>query len=129
MTSPVEHLVAAARARITELPVAAVAAGQARDALLVDVREPDEFAAGHLPGAINLPRGVLEFRIHARPAMACDASPALAPADRPLLLYCLSGGRSALAADSLRQLGFSAVASLAGGYQAWRNAGLPFATE
>ena len=101
----------------------------ARYDAIIDVRSPGEFAEDHLPGAINLPRGVLEFQIHAHPAMACTTSEALAVADRELVLYCLTGGRSALAADSLQALGFTRVRSLAGGLTAWRNADLPLTTE
>ena len=119
----VNELVAAARSRIREVEPGDCLAGEA---LVVDVREPAEFAQGHLPGAVNLPRGVLEFQIRAHPAIAgrTTGSSAL-----PLLLYCLTGGRSALAADSLGQLGFEDVRSLAGGLQAWRNAGLPVSMD
>lgn len=127
MTHTVQDLVAEARCRIEEVAPSPLAVGA--DAVVIDVREPAEYAQGHLPGAINLPRGVLEFQIHAHPAMACSTSDALAAPDRELLLYCLTGGRSALAADSLRALGFTRARSLAGGLTAWRNAGLPLATE
>ena len=122
MPVDINELVAAAQSRIREVEPGDCLAGEA---LVVDVREPAEFAQGHLPGAVNLPRGVLEFQIHAHPAMGCTTSDALAASDRPLVLYCLSGGRAALAADSLQQLGFSQVSSLAGGITAWREAGLP----
>lgn len=129
MHPTVNALIAAARSRIREVAPAEAAAWLAGEGGLIDVREPGEYAAGHLPGAVNLPRGVLEFQIHAHPAMACASSDALARPARPLLLYCLSGGRSALAADSLRQLGLPDVRSLAGGLDAWRNAGLPITTD
>ena len=118
MPASINDLVAAARARIREASPQEVAAWPAGSVALIDVREPDEYAAGHLPGAVNIPRGVLEFR-----------SQELTRPDRPLLLYCLTGGRSALAADSLRQLGFSDVRSLAGGVNAWRNDALPLELE
>ena len=123
MPVDINELVAAARSRIREVEPGDCLAGEAR---VVDVREPAEFAQGHLPGAVNLPRGVLEFQIRAHPAIAgrTTGSSAL-----PLLLYCLTGGRSALAADSLGQLGFEDVRSLAGGLQAWRNAGLPVSMD
>ncbi|WP_374321145.1 rhodanese-like domain-containing protein [Pseudoxanthomonas kaohsiungensis] len=123
MPVDINELVAAARSRIREVEPGDCLAGEA---LVVDVREPAEFAQGHLPGAVNLPRGVLEFQIRAHPAIAgrTTGSSAL-----PLLLYCLTGGRSALAADSLGQLGFEDVRSLAGGLQAWRNAGLPVSMD
>src|SRR5690606_21058247 len=101
----------------------------AGDLVLVDVREPDEYAQGHLPGAVNLPRGVLEFQIHAHPAMGCVADEAVAVPSRRVVLYCRTGGRSALAADRRRQLGFTDVWSLAGGYEAWRHTDLPVRLE
>ncbi len=129
MSTTVEALVAAARSRIRELAPADYAAWRGRDHVLIDVREPGEFAQSRLPDAVNLPRGVLEFRIHAHPAMACVASESLARQRRTLVLYCLTGGRSALAADSLGALGFTDVHSLAGGVEAWRNAGFPVTSE
>ena len=127
MARTVQDLVAEARGRIEEIAPDQLAAQD--DCVLIDVREPAEYAQGHLPGAINLPRGVLEFQIHAHPAMACTTSEALAVVDRELVLYCLTGGRSALAADSLQALGFTRVRSLAGGLTAWRNAGHPLTPE
>ncbi|MDR2012797.1 MAG: sulfurtransferase [Rhodanobacter sp.] len=122
-----KDLVASARSRIHELSPAELRAWDAHDFTLIDVREAEEYAAGYLPGAINLPRGVLEFRIETLPALVDAANPACADRARPLVVYCLSGGRSALAADSLQQLGFGKVHSLAGGFEAWRAAGLPVA--
>ena len=124
MTTTVNDLVAAARRVIREIaPASLIDAGSSP--VLIDVREPHEYAGGHLPGAINLPRGVLEFQVDAHPAMACATSPALAERSRPILVYCLTGGRSTLAAESLQRLGFTEVESLAGGFAAWRDAGLP----
>lgn len=123
MPVDINELVAAARSRIREVEPGDCLAGEA---LVVDVREPAEFAQGHLPGAVNLPRGVLEFQIRTHPAVAGRTAGSSA---LPLLLYCLTGGRSALAADSLGQLGFEDVRSLAGGLQAWRNAGLPVSMD
>ena len=128
MSLAVNDLVAAARGRIQEISPVELASATVGDRVLIDVREPGEYALGHLPGAINLPRGVLEFRIEAHPALACVASESLSARTRPLLVYCLTGGRSALAADSLQQLGFSQVSSLAGGINAWREAGQPVTT-
>ena len=121
MARTVQDLVAEARGRIEEIAPDQLAAQD--DCVLIDVREPSEYAQS------NLPRGVLEFQIHAHPAMACTTSEALAVADRELVLYCLTGGRSALAADSLQALGFTRVRSLAGGLTAWRNAGHPLTPE
>ncbi len=89
----------------------------AADTLVIDVREPDEYGQGHLPGAISIPRGMLEFRI--------SSEPALQRTERPLVVYCKTGGRAALATVSLQSMGFGQVVSLAGGYEAWLAAGLP----
>ena len=118
------RLVAESRARIREVTPAEVRAARGGPTI-IDVREPFEFDAGHLPGAVNIPRGVLEFEIEAHPAVACATHPALADRARPLLVYCRSGGRSALAAEVLGRLGFTDVVSMAGGIVAWREAGLP----
>lgn len=129
MPTTANDLVAAARSRIREVSPREAPAWPAGSAVIIDVREPEEFASGHLPGAMNLPRGVLEFRIHAHPAVACTTSAEPANPGRPLRLYCLTGGRSALAADNLRQLGFGNVHPLAGGFDAWRNEALPTTRE
>ena len=119
-----DDLVAAARGRIVEVEAKAFAAAPG-DAVVLDVREPAEFATGHLAGAVNIPRGVLEFQVDAHPALACTTDPALARKDVPLVLVCRSGGRAALAADSLQAMGFSNVRSIRGGMLAWQQAGLP----
>jgi rhodanese-related sulfurtransferase len=112
-------LVNAARSRIHEVPLAeAEAAIQRADALL-DVREADEFAAGHLPGAIHAPRGLLEFKL--------SGSPALAARDLKVALYCKTGGRAALAAAVMQDMGYLDVVSIAGGFNAWVAAGKPVA--
>ena len=127
MSLSASELVAAARSEIREIaPDAAadlLAAGS--DAVLIDVRETIEFGTGHVPGATHIPRGVLEFQVEAHPAMACATAPALAARERTVLVYCRSGGRSALAAQSLQRMGFRDVRSIAGGIQAWAALGLP----
>ncbi len=89
------------------------------DVVIVDVRDSSERQSeGAIPGSVHAPRGMLEF--HADPE--CPAHlPALDPAKR-LVLYCGTGGRSALAAKTLQDMGFEDVASLAGGFDAWREA-------
>jgi rhodanese-related sulfurtransferase len=89
------------------------------DVVTVDVRDAIERETdGAIPGSVHAPRGMLEF--HADPE--CPAHlPALDPSKR-LILYCGTGGRSALAAKTLREMGFPVVASLAGGFDAWRKA-------
>ena len=127
LTAP--QLVAATRGNIEEISPAELERRIAAGAILLDVREPEEFAEGHLTGASNIPRGVLEFRVEAHPAMACVTSPELALRDRPIVIYCRSGGRSALATQSLQNMGFNAVASLAGGIQGWCDSGRPTTTK
>lgn len=95
------------------------------DLLLVDVREADEFQDGHIPDAILIPRGMLEAAAdpgtrHRHPLL-CDAR------CRPVVVYCASGGRSALAASTLQEMGFEEVYSLAGGLDVWEAEGFPLA--
>lgn len=105
------------RDRITEVAVAAAHQQIERSEVLVlDIREPDEFDQGHLPGAIWIPRGLLELRIE---ASAPDR-------EQPILVYCAGGTRSALAAHTLAELGYRAVTSLAGGFSAWKAGGHPW---
>jgi rhodanese-related sulfurtransferase len=89
------------------------------DTLLVDVRDQAERERdGAIPDSVHVSRGLLEFK-------ADPESPLYEPALRPerhIILYCGTGGRSALAAKTLHDMGFSDVASLAGGYAAWRKA-------
>ncbi len=107
-----------ARANIKELDAESAHDALAEgDILVVDVREPDEFAQGHLPGAINIPRGIIEA--------AADASthyrhPQLSVAhQRKVLMCCTSGSRSALTVYALQQMGFEQIYSLAGGLECW----------
>jgi rhodanese-related sulfurtransferase len=116
-TRTAAQLVAAAKTRIenlTPLQVAAeLAAGRP---LLVDLREPEERAQhGIIPGAVAAPRGMLEF--YADPASPYHRA-GFDPEQRTIL-YCASGGRSALAAEALGQLGYRSVAHLDGGFKAW----------
>ena len=110
-------LVAAAKAQVAEIPVAEAEAA-IRDAdVLLDVREAEEFAAGHLPGAIHVSRGLLEFKL--------SGSPQLASRDLSFVLYCKTSGRAALAAVAMREMGYLNVQSIAGGFDAWAAAGKP----
>lgn len=113
-------LVSEAKARIHETGLdAADEAIRAADVLL-DVREADEFHAGHIPGAVNIPRGLLEFKL--------SASPELASRDLKIVLYCKTSGRAALAACTLHEMGYLNVQSISGGFDAWSAAGKPVAT-
>lgn len=124
-----QQLVAAAKAQINEIDVQQLAAlTKQAEIVLIDVREPDEFTAGHIAHSINYPRGVLEMRIHQHPKVAavCDTLQALTTlADEPIYLLCRSGARSVLAAQSLQAMGFHKVYSVEGGFQAWLDAGYP----
>ena len=110
-------LVTAAKAKIEEVSVDN--AEQAiRDAdVLIDVREASEFAAGYLPGATHISRGMLEFRV--------SNSPELASPDLKIVLYCKTSGRAALAACALKEMGYLNVKSISGGFDAWVAAGKP----
>lgn len=118
----VRDMVTAARAVIENLAPADVAAELAGvDALLVDVREPAETAGGVIPGAVLVPRGMLEFRADGDAAEHRDGF----DPDRRVIVYCASGSRSALAARSLQDLGYHDVAHLHGGLAAWIAEGRP----
>lgn len=117
MSITAQDMVANAKQQIREIDTAA-AQGQLASSVILDVREPAEYAAGHLPGAVNIPRGVLEFKIGAHPDFQGKQS-----AD--IVVYCQTGGRSALATLALNQLGYANAASMAGGFQAWSEQGLP----
>lgn len=84
---------------------------------IIDVREYDEFAAGHLPGAINIPRGVLEFKI--------GMVPECANKDGAFLIYCRTSGRAALSTVQLQKIGYTNLISMAGGFEAWANENRP----
>ncbi len=88
----------------------------------IDVREPDEYAAGRIPGARNFPRGFLEVRADLDHPKR-DAW--LADRQRPLVLYCGGGNRSALAAQTLQEMGFARVVSMADGWSGWLRCDYP----
>lgn len=127
LLSPTE-LVAAAKAEITEASVEEFHEMADAQCLLIDLRDRDEYLAAHLPGAVCEPRGMLEFKIHGlvQAEMPVTDAP---PADQPIVLYCGTGGRSALSAQSLQSMGYTNVRSIAGGIDAWKAAGLPLANR
>lgn len=107
------QLVNEARQRITEISPQQARDLHARgDALFVDVREPNEYNLGRIPGAVPLPRGTIENRAESS-----------LPRDRPLVLYCGGGSRSALATDTLQQMGWTDVRSMSGGFRGWVESG------
>ncbi|MDD2919158.1 rhodanese-like domain-containing protein [Rhodoferax sp.] len=112
-------LVTAAKVHVQEIPVADAEQAIREADVLVDVREADEFAAGHLAGAVHISRGMLEFKF--------SANPALQSRDLNLLLYCKTSGRATLAAAALQNMGYLNVKSIAGGFDGWVAAGKPVA--
>lgn len=122
-----QQLILRVKSEIVEVDVSTVeAVSQDGSQLIVDVREPSEFAQGHIKGAINVPRGVLEFRADANYP---GGIPCLYDKTGKIVLYCRSGARSALAAQSLALLGYKAIVSMAGGFIAWEDANLPVIKE
>jgi rhodanese-related sulfurtransferase len=118
----VKEMVIAAKAGVENLAPADVAAElELARALLVDVREPAETSYGFIPGAVLVPRGLLEFRADSASPLHLDG---FVPGRR-VILYCNRGARSALAARSLQDLGFRDVAHLDGGLKAWCDEGRP----
>ena len=104
-----------AKSRIREVSAKQASEEQSKGAVLIDIRENDEFAAGHAKNAIHLSKGAIELGIE-------DAVP---DTSTPIICYCGGGSRSALAADNLKKMGYTNVASMAGGFRDWRNEGLP----
>jgi rhodanese-related sulfurtransferase len=106
-----------AKRRVKECTLADVLARQAagETPVLVDVREESEYAAGRVPGAVQIGKGVIERDIEAK----------VHDHNTPLVLYCGGGYRSALAADALQKMGYTQVISMDGGWRAYSQAGLP----
>jgi sulfur-carrier protein adenylyltransferase/sulfurtransferase len=88
------------------------------DVVLLDVREADEYEQGAIPGALHLPRGQLEFQVEGR----------IPDKSAPVVVYCAAGVRSAFAAKTLTDLGYSDVVSLVGGFNRWKDEGRPWKT-
>lgn len=108
-------LVAAARSRVSEVSPEQMRA-LIDETIILDVRESDEFDQGAVPGAVFMPRGILER----------DIETVVPNRSTPVILYCAGGARSALAAASLLDMGYTEVSSLAGGFDGWKAAGMPW---
>ena len=108
-------LVDDAKSRVREISVEDTRRKLGTGAHVIDVREESEWAAGHIKGAEYIGRGVLERDIEQR----------IPDKSSELILYCGGGFRSALSADNLQKMGYSNVASMAGGWRAWKEKGLP----
>lgn len=111
-----EKLVADAKNNITEIsPQDAAAKLKSGEAVMIDVRDKDEWDEGHIPDAMHLSRGTVELDIE-------EKVPDL---NAMVICHCGGGGRSALAAESLQKMGYKNVRSMAGGFKAWKAVGLP----
>ena len=109
-------LLSAAKAEITEITPETAAGRLADGYLVLDVREPDEYAEGAIPGAIHIPRGHLESQIENR----------IPDKTTPVVVYCAGGVRSAFAARTMGELGYTTVESMEGGYGRWKDEGRPW---
>src|SRR5437762_11800434 len=112
-----QDLVADAKKKITEVSPtgAAQKAKSTSDAVIVDVREKDEFDESHIPDAVHMSRGMVELEVEEK----------FPDRNTTIIRHCGGGGRSALAAESLQKMGYKNVRSMAGGFKAWKAAGLP----
>ncbi|WP_439102448.1 rhodanese-like domain-containing protein [Congregibacter sp.] len=110
-----QDLVAAAKASITEVPMEGAEEAVMTADVIIDVREGNEYQDGHIGGAINIPRGLLEFML------STDES--LQDRSRRVLVYCKTSGRAALAAQTMGEMGYLHVKSIAGGFDEWKGAG------
>lgn len=105
-------LIDEAKAKVREVNAADAVNNPDPQVIYFDCREPNEYALGHIPGAVFLPRGNIETKVEG-----------ILSRDKKILIYCASGNRSALAADTMQQMGYSDVASMAGGFREWVDAG------
>ena len=112
------ELLAQTKGRITEIPTSEAENRLGDNATFLDVREQDEYDAGIIPGAIHIPRGHLESQVESK----------IVDHDAPVVIYCAGGTRSAFAAETLEQLGYSNVVSMAGGFGQWKNEDRPWIT-
>ncbi len=118
MANRFDQLVTEAKKNITEIrPTEAATKIESGDAVIVDVREKDEWDEEHIPDAIHLTRGTIELEIEEK----------VPDPNAFIICHCGGGGRSALAAESLQKMGYKNVRSMAGGFKAWKAAGLPTA--
>ena len=111
-----KDLVAEAKKNITMISVEEAKALLDKGGVaFLDCREPKEYKSGHIPGAINIPRGLLEFQIDKK----------VPDKNAPVVMYCKSGGRASLACCSIQRMGYKNVKNIDGGWKAWAKAGYP----
>jgi rhodanese-related sulfurtransferase len=112
-----QKLVAQAKQHVTEISPEEARKEADGGAVLIDVREESDWSDGHAKGAKHLSRGVIELEIEEQ----------IPDVKKPIICYCGGGSRSALVAESLQKMGYENVRSMAGGFRAWKEAGLPSA--
>src|SRR5437763_10288270 len=115
-----QELVADAKKKITEISPtdASAKTKSSSDAVIVYVREKDEFDESHIPDAVHMSRGMVELEVEEK----------FPDRNTTIICHCGGGGRSALAAESLQKMGYKIIRSMAGGFKAWKAAGLPTKT-
>ena len=121
------QLVQEAKSEIKEVSINELHQNLSPSTVVIDVREPGEFAQGHISQAVNFPRGILEMNLAAHPLVKDEESPLESLNQKDIYLICRSGARSALAAKSMQTMGFDKVVSVSGGMMAWQESG--FDTE
>ena len=121
MQSPAGAMVSRARETTGQVSIEVLkqAIDNGEDVIVLDVREPNEYAAAHIPGSINIPRGLLEFSIWSL----------IPDKNEKILVYCKTGARAALAAKTLNELGYAHARAVATGGKAWVLAGYPVQTS
>src|SRR5689334_9672296 len=120
MATTYKQIMEDARRQVPEVSVQDVRGRLGKSGLaLLDVREKDEFRDGHLDRAISLPRGFLEMRVE-------ETVP---DKTTPIIAYCAGGTRSLIASRTLKEMGYTNVVSMTGGFTAWKNAGMPFVQD
>ncbi|MFL5698783.1 MAG: rhodanese-like domain-containing protein [Ktedonobacteraceae bacterium] len=119
------QIVAEARKNVPEITVAQTREelDQGQASLLLDVREPAEWEKGHIPGALLAPRGMLEW--YADPTTPYAKPELTTKRDARIIIVCASGGRSMLAAQTLKKMGYTDVVSIGGGFNEWSKQGVP----
>ena len=111
-----KEMVAEAKKNIASISVSdAKALFDKGGVVFLDCREPKEFKSGHIPGAVSIPRGLLEFKIGSK----------IADKNAQIVMYCKSGGRGSLATESINKMGYKNVKNMDGGWKAWTKAGYP----
>lgn len=106
------NLIDEAKSRVKQVTAAEAMRDADPHTVYLDCREANEWNLGHIPNAVFIPRGILERTVEGA-----------IPHDRKVVIYCASGNRSALAADTMQQMGYTNVASMAGGFYGWVDAG------